>query len=293
MNNITKIVGIIAIYKPQSGELKNIEKYLSDLDYCYLMDDSGEDNSKLFTAMLEKYAGKLEYVMNERNIGLCASVNRGFKRAEALGAGWALVMNPDGTFDDGAIRIFRNYIQSIDASNVAIICPTYNIDRRPRTAGNGSKEITYADMTGCLYNTDILNKLGYYDQNTYFYGLDTEYCMRVIKNGYKIIECSEAVLNHMPAETRHLKLFGKTIFSYGFDKPIRFYYQFRSSEYIHKKYGLNKNDLFMVYKLLKVLLFFENKNEYFKMIKLGKRDAKIGFYGNYFETHRGDASCQK
>lgn len=281
MRDKNKIVGIIAIYKPQDGELENIEKYIDDLDYCYLMDDSGEDNLALFRSMIGKYQGKLEYVKNDSNIGLCASVNRGFKRAESIGAGWALVMNPDGTFDDGAIQIFRRYIQNHDTSKTAIICPTYNIDRRPKSAETGAKEIAYADMTGCLYNTDILNKLGYYDQNTYFYGLDTEYCMRVIKNGFKIIECSEAVLNHMPAETRHLKLFGQKVFSYGFDKPIRFYYQFRSSQYIHDKYGFSKNDLFMMYKWLKVVLLFENKTEYFKMIHKGRKDAKELYFGPY------------
>ena len=278
-----KIVGIIALYKPQEYELKNIEKYLGDLDYCYLMDDSGEDNSKLFEPLIQKYKCKLEYVLNESNIGLCASVNRGFKLVESIGGGWALVMNPDGFFNDGAIQIYRKYIKNNKTDNIAIICPTFNIDRHPKTAGLGVREITYADMTGCLFNVDILHKLGYYDPNTYFYGLDTEYCMRVIKTGYKIIECSEAVLNHMPAETRHLKVFGKIIFSYGYDKPIRFYYQFRSSKYIHNKYGLCKNDFFMAYKLMKVLFLFENKVEYFKMVYRGERDAKRGYFGVYKE----------
>lgn len=281
MRDKNKIVGIIAIYKPQNGELKNIEKYLGDLDYCYLMDDSGEDNSELFQPLIQKYKGKLEYVMNETNIGLCASANRGFKLASKNGADWALIMNPDGTFDDGAIEVYRTYIKKHNCSKVAILCPTYNIDRRPKTAKKSTRQVSYADMTGCLYNVDILKRVGYYDQNTYFYGLDTEYCMRVIKKGYKIIECSEAVLNHMPAETRHLKLFGKVIFSYGYDKPIRYYYQFRTAKYIHNKYGFCKSDLFMMYKWLKVLLFFDNKKEYFQMISKARKDANKGYYGAY------------
>lgn len=281
MSDMNKIVGIIAIYKPKNGELKNIESYLEDLDYCYLMDDSGEDNSKIFQSMIEKYRGKLEYVLNEKNIGLCASVNRGFKLAENINAGWALVMNPDGAFDDGAINIYRKYISYNETNKVAIICPVYNIDRRPKMAGKGVKRVKYADMTGCLYNIEILHELGYYDQNTYFYGLDSEYCKRVMKNDYKIIECSEAVLNHRPAETRHFKIFGKIIFSYGFDKPIRYYYQFRTAKYIHDKYGFSKSDLFMLYKWLKVVFFFENKKDYFKMITKGKKDAKNKYYGEY------------
>lgn len=274
-----KIIGVIPIYKPQNSEISNIERYIKDLDFCILMDDSGEDNSVLFRDLFRKYESKLEYILNEKNIGLCASVNRGFRISKKLGAKWILVMNPDGSFGNNAIKIYREFIKNNSTENVAIICPTYNIDRRPRVAKLGVKNVDYADMSGCLYNISILDKLGYYDQNTYFYGLDTEYCIRVVKYGYKIIECSEAVLNHNPAETRHFKVFGRIVFSYGFDSPVRFYYQFRSAKYIHDKYGITRQDFFMIYKIIKVLLFFENKMDYFRMIIKGIKDAKNKYYG--------------
>ena len=279
MKKKDKIVGIVALYNPKNDEVNNIEKYIDELDYCFLMDDSGKDNSSIFQSLLQRCGEKVKYIYNETNLGLCASVNRAFKEAESIGADWVLVMNPDGTFGYGAVNIYREYIHNNDTDNVAIICPTYNLDRRPKVARNCVREVKYADMSGCLYNMKILSRLGYYDQNTYFYGLDTEYCMRVIRSGYKIIECSAALLNHNPAETRHFRFFGKIVFSYGFDNPTRFYYQFRTSKYIHEKYGLSMNDFFMVYKVLKVLLFFENKIEYFKMISKGRNDAKNGYFG--------------
>ena len=216
------IVALIALYKPQKSEMANIEKYIDDLDYCFLLDDSGESHGEACKELLDKFSGKVEYYCNPENIGLVASVNNGFKMAEKYGADWALVMNPDGTFQNDAIKIFRKYIRETDTKEVGIIAPRFNIDRRPREAGHGYAEIKYADMTGCLYSIPILHKLGYYDQNTYFYGLDTEYCLRVLRNKYKIIECSEAVLNHRPAETYHVKVLGKTIFRCGKDNPQRF-----------------------------------------------------------------------
>ena len=274
------IVALIALYKPQKSEMANIEKYIDDLDYCFLLDDSGESHGEACKELLDKFSGKVEYYCNPENIGLVASVNNGFKMAEKYGADWALVMNPDGTFQNNAIKIFRRYIKETDTKEVGIIAPRFNIDRRPREAGHGYAEIKYADMTGCLYSIPILHKLGYYDQNTYFYGLDTEYCLRVLRNKYKIIECSEAVLNHRPAETYHVKVLGKTIFRCGKDNPQRYYYQFRSAYYINSLYHDFHNLAFHVYKWLKAVLFFDNKKEYFKMIKMGIFDAKHGFYGN-------------
>lgn len=273
------VIGIIALYKPQKSEIKNIEKYLEYLDYCYLADDSGEDNSGIFTDFIERYKGKVEYYANPENLGLCGSVNNAITKAVNRGADWVLIMNPDGTFSTDAVKIYKGYLKDNNSDDIAIIAPVFNIDRHPRQAGSGTREISYADMTGCLYSTEVMNKIGLFDPKTYFYGLDSEYCLRVKKTGYRIIECSEAVLDHCPAKTREIKLFGKRVFAYGYDPPDRFYYQFRSAYYIHQRYGLNRTDFFMVYKLVKVILFFENKKTYFQAMRKGIRDAKDGYYG--------------
>jgi len=222
---------------------------------------------------------KIQYVCNKKNIGLCASVNNGFRLAIDKNADWVLIMNPDGTFSNNAIDIYRNFIRNQFTDDVAIIAPIFNSDRRPKKAKPGYRNIKYADMSGCLYNVSILKEIGLYDKNTYFYGLDVEYCLRVIRNGYKIIECSEAVLNHHPAQTYHVKLFGKTVFKCGKDTPNRYYYQFRSAYYIYKKYHDFYNFAFHIYKFLKVIFFFDNKKEYIKMIRSGILDAKSGYYG--------------
>ncbi len=283
MKNKPIIVGIVALYKPKETELKNIRGYIDKLDYCFLLDDSGFNNSLLFEEIIKEFDGKVEYVLNEKNLGLCASVNRGFKLAEKREADWVLVMNPDGTFQNDAIGIFRDFILKNETSNIAIVAPRFNIDRRQKDAGIGYKFIHYADMTGCLYNTEILNKLGYYDAKTYFYCLDLEYCLRVAKAKYRIVECCEAVLNHNPAETYEVKLFGKTLLKVGKDVPVRYYYQFRSGTYIHKKYHSLRNFGWMAYKLMKVMLFFDNKSEYLKMVRIGIKDARRGFFGNICE----------
>lgn len=274
------IVGLVALYMPKTDEVNNISKYIDKLDYCYLLDDSATNNQKVIEQLIKRWPKKVEYHLNHKNIGLCRSVNNGFKMAIDRGADWVLVMNPDGTFANDSISIYKKYIETHETSEIGIICPQYNVDRHPRKSKDGFKLVKFPDMTGCLYNVNILKKIGYFDINTYFYGLDTEFCLRIRKEGYKILQCSEAVLNHNPGKTYVVKLFGKTIFKCGIDNPQRYYYQFRSAYYICKKYHSLYCFTFHVYKFLKVLFFFKNKVEYFKMIFLGIKDAKKKFYGN-------------
>lgn len=274
------IVGLIPLYKPSEKEVINISKYINDLDYCILLDDSGSSNESLFRDLIDNSNKRVIYYLNSKNMGLSASVNNGYVMANDLNADWVLIMNPDGTFKNNAISIYKDYILKNNTSDVAIIAPRFNLDRRKREEGKGHKYISYADMSGCLYNTKIFNTIGFYDNNTYFYGLDTEMCLRVKRNDYKIVECSQAVLNHQPGQTYEVKIFGKTLFKCGKDVPQRFYYQFRSAYYINKKYHSLVHYLFHIYKFLKVVFLFDNKKEYFKMINLGIKDAKREFYGN-------------
>lgn len=277
------IVGIIPLFNPTEIEIKNIQSYVNTLDYCFLLDDSGYSNINLCKKLMLLYPKKVEYICNKTNVGLCATVNKGFHLAISKGANWVLIMNPDGTFKNDAISIYRKFIRNNGTEKIGIIAPVFNIDRRPKEAKLGCRAVKYPDMSGCLYNCNILKELGFYDINTYFYSLDVEYCIRVRKSGYQIIECSEAVLNHKPGETYEIKIFGKSIFKCGKDKPQRYYYQIRSGCYVHKKYHDSYNLFMTIYKILKVIFLFNNKLEYFRMILWAYKDAKRGYYGKISE----------
>lgn len=275
------IAGIVALYRPKTSDLVNIKKYVDSLDLCILMDDTGVDNRDLFVSLLEKGSDNVVYFANEKNIGLCASVNRGFRYAVERGAEWILVMNPDGTFQNDAINIYRRFISNHDCANVAIIAPQYNYDRHPRKIQAGYRQIFYADMSGSFYNAAILSKMEYYNPDMYFDGLDMEYCLRVQKAGYKMIQCKEAVLNHHPACTKELRIGQLVIFRYGKDTPLRYYYQFRCFFYLQKVYHNWRVALFFLYKYMKVLILFDHKKEYLREIKKAKRDYKQNYFGAY------------
>ena len=71
-------------------DFENIRKYILELDYCFLLDDTGLDNSELCQEIVDMDPQRIEYIQNETNIGLCASVNRGFKLAIERQANWVL-----------------------------------------------------------------------------------------------------------------------------------------------------------------------------------------------------------
>lgn len=108
--------------------------------------------------MFYKFPNKISYVLNSENLVLVKSENKGFSLAIDKGADWILVMNPDGKFQKDPIRNYKKFLSGNDMNNVSILCPRFNIDRRPKEAGNGLKRVKYPDMSGCLYNAKVKKK---------------------------------------------------------------------------------------------------------------------------------------
>lgn len=275
------IAAIVPVYNPQADDYARICSYAQQVDFCIVQDDSPENNEKTCLAFFSQTDISVTYRWNGRNLGLVGSLNRAFEESIALRADWILVMNPDGELDSGAIPAFARYIVENDTSNIAALMPVYDTERRPRRFSQGAKEIVYGDMSGTLFNVSVLKEVGCYDPKTYFYGCDVEWCLRARKKGYRLIEVSNALIHHHPASTRKFTVFGKTLFAYGVDSPVRYYYQFRSGFYIHDLYHDARQDAFMLCKLLKVLLLFEDKTEYLRRYREAKRDFKAGYFGNY------------
>ena len=74
MKGKNMIVGLVAMYMPQPDEIGNISKYIGELDYCYLLDDSAQDNSSVVQTLLDEHPGIVQYYMNPYNMGLEAGV---------------------------------------------------------------------------------------------------------------------------------------------------------------------------------------------------------------------------
>lgn len=274
------IVTVVSLYNPNSNNIETISRYLPYLDRCILMDDSEEQTS---TQLLEKLIknSNVEYVWNEGNVGLCKSLNAGIKKAIELGADWILIMDSDSDFYNDILSVYKRTVASKKYNQVALLAPQHNYNRHKRIPQVGIRVLKYAMLSGCLLNVDAIKAIGMFDERFFIDGLDYEWCLRAVKNHYKVIECSEAVINHNPANEKQLRILGKTVFRYGWDSADRYYYQFRAALLIHDLYHVFSIDVVAAYKLLKALILFDNKKEYLLSWKCAKKDYCREYYGKY------------
>lgn len=279
-NNEPKIIIVVALYDPNENEIKNVMRYIKACEFCILMDDSETDNGKWILEYFKNTNfNNYLYVWNKENIGLCASVNRGIEIAKGKDASWVLLMNGDSIMTEKDVLVLKDYVRNNDTSNISCIAPQYNYDRHIRKPYRGIKKILWANMSGMCIKINTLEKIGLFDERLFIDGLDIEWGIRSKRLGYEMYEIGESIMDHHPAETRKLKLFGKEILLYGWASPVRYYYQFRANYYMIRKYHSFEALKWQAIKLLKVILLFDNKKEYLRMYIKAHHDCKNNVWG--------------
>ena len=88
-----------------------------------------------------------------------------------------------------------------------------------------------------MHNLEILHKLDGYDENLFIDQVDFEYCIRLIKNQYKIVKLNKAILIHnIEDKESEVKYINGKRYLLNKYPPIRYYYIIRNNLYCGKKY---------------------------------------------------------
>ncbi|WP_197025163.1 glycosyltransferase [Butyrivibrio proteoclasticus] len=272
------VVGIVSIYNPIPEYKKNIVKLANMVDLLIIMDDSDVSTISIWDSIISDH---IRYIWNSGNLGLCKSVNIGIEHAIKENADWIVFMDQDSEPQNNIISIYKSYIENNNTSEVAMLTPQYNYDRHPRTAKSGYREVTLTNLSGSMVSVDVLRIVGKFDEKFLIDGLDHEWCLRAKKKGYKIFECSQAVLNHNPARTKYISFLGKNIIGFGVSTEERHYYQIKSCLQIISKYKDALSFKILIVKIIKSIFLYGNTNKYLMATRKAFHDYRRGYYGKY------------
>ncbi|MBD5547211.1 MAG: glycosyltransferase [Lachnospiraceae bacterium] len=275
------IAGVVVFYNPKESEINHILGYIEKIDIFVVIDNSKEPIKNTLDSILSSYQKKVQYRHFPNNIGLCAGFNYGIKTSSENGCDWTLLMDSDSELINDIIEEYKK----VNTDKVAVIAPIHIHDRSKDKPYNGVKEIKWAMTSGCLYNNNIFNEIRGFNEDLFVDGLDIDYCYRAREHGYKIMECGNALLQHYPAETHTISILGKKIIKYGKSSPWRYYLQVKSLVWIFLRYRHFSDFIFLIWKWIKMVLFFDYKGEYFINMKKGVVDG-LHMYKKYREDLR-------
>lgn len=220
------------------NDVVQIEKTISSFlnsnasTYLYLIDNSPTDELSSFCN-----DSRVEYIHNPTNPGFGAAHNIALKKAIKMGAKYHLVLNPDVYFDSKVLpELIRFMDANPDVGNVMpkVIYPNGSLHYlckllptpldwfgrrfspfRKRVDSRNQKfelrftgyskimEVPY--LSGCFmfFRLDALKKIGFFDENIFMYGEETDICRRLIAYKFRNIFYPEVTIVHEFAKGSH------------------------------------------------------------------------------------------
>jgi len=204
------------------------------------------DNSKKETDLSRfKDTNKLELLSKKINHGIASALNLALEKALSDGYEWLLTMDQDSSFKPEQLqRLWRDFT-SFPKDNVAIYSPLHNakhVEQNPNTLHDEPLVIM---TSGNVVHVDTLVKVGYFDEKLFIDEVDHEICLRLQKNGYKVVQNRSCYLTHSlgTLSTKGVKKYSSK----------RLYYMLRNYLYIREKYYLSFTD------------FFKNRDQYLRI----------------------------
>ena len=248
---------------------------------------SGQDTIAILEYLRNRFLN-LVIFRNTENLGIAAALNRGVKYALERGYDWVLTLDDDSEPEPDMVQKMLGAYYSFELqerNKIAILAPNYTIIKGLVYRQGPSNIIPAAIASGQLVKTDIFSKAGFYKEDFFIDGVDHEFCLRLLKFGFKTLLVPSAVLKQRMGPNPELKKFLGKKFVVANHAPLRYYYTYRNGLYLYRNYFIHApwwtlRSMFSVTYLFGKMIFFEKqKLEKMAMICRGLFDGIRGRYG--------------
>jgi rhamnosyltransferase len=238
--NDPKICAVLISFHPSEQLISNIAILRPQVQGLVIV-DNGSTQDELARVRASSTQLDFNVVENGRNLGIGAALNIGVRWASENGFEWVALFDQDSTCTESLISDLWSTSQSPPTrESVAITVPLYadrvtrSLARRGTPAQDGS--VMVAMTSGSLMPARIFEQCGYFNEELFIDQVDFEYCLRVRKSGFLILQSDHAVLLHSPGSQTSKSIFGMRLFTVSNHNPKRRYYITRNSIWLIRKF---------------------------------------------------------
>ena len=226
--------------------------------------------------MVEKYESVI-LLNSKNNLGIAAALNRLMQWGYDRNYKWMLSLDQDSVCDKNYVVRMMPYLDI--ESKLGIIAPVI-VDRNVGVVGHNPVE-SYMHVNTCITSGAISRisawkEIGKYDESMFIDSVDFEFCYRMRKYGYGVIQVRDVKLLHELGESKKKRFFLWKIDVTG-HSSFRKYYIARNNVYYPLKHHLwlhfVRGNLRNVVLICIVILYENNKRQKISSILRGWRDA--------------------
>jgi rhamnosyltransferase len=262
---LSDVVVAIVLYNPQPLMTDNHGDVASAGLVVFV--DNSEDSAR---HLLSHLNFEYKYIHNGNRAGIAGALNEAASCAVNSGFKWLLTVDQDSSIGLSALRSLFNCVSCVgDMSEVGIIAP-YQKNMLLRTNAQRDddcwdrRDASEVMTSGSLMSLDVWQKLGGFREDFFIDAVDHEYCRRCRKNGFRVIECREYLIEHQLGELMYKNVMGFTVgvTNHGY---LRCYYIFRNTLMLIWLYRGDGTRfifgklIYLIKLLLKIVLFEKSK----------------------------------
>lgn len=243
-----QVASVVVTYDPDPGALQNLVSLLKkQTDWVLLVDNfCGKDSG---TWLTESRFRDVRILRLSRNVGLGAAQNIAIEMCRELGCTHVMLVDQDSRpAPDMVRRLLQAYEKSSILGNVAAVGPRYvdkrfgnispfihiqgfRLKRRPCRRPGDIVPVDFLIASGMLIPMEVLDVVGTMREDLFIDYVDTEWCFRASKAGYKLYGVCDALMEHELGKDP-IKIAGKT---WAVRSPLRHYYLVRNAVSLYRE----------------------------------------------------------
>ena len=309
--NQKSVACVLVTYNPDIPNLVlNLLEICHDVSKIFVIDNSITSIEPLLLSYLDNRLDNFQVISNYQNLGIGAAQNIGLHKAINEKYDYALLLDQDTLMPSGSIKVLSNTLSKLLLlESVAAIAPSYrNINHpgsvrpkfivshdlkvRSQFGSEGTIEIAYAIASGLLINLECLSKVGMMNESLFIDWVDTEWCVRCTKRGFKVFGTFDVIIEHSLGDSS-LSIAGIDV---AIHSPLRHYYQVRNAIHL----ALYSNTFAVSAKIRLLLtackyfiafsLYTNNRKSHFLYMCFGLCDGLLNKLGKFSHTSNNKLS---
>jgi rhamnosyltransferase len=201
--------------------------------------DNSEHSDESLLGALQAALPNVHVIRHGTNLGIAQALNAGAQAALAGGYAWLLTMDQDSRADASMVpRLQAHATRHNPDGRTALVAPWYldGNSTPPPADGPGWREVPSVITSGNLLSLAAYQQAGPFDDRLFIDYVDHEYCLRLRKNGFRIVQVFGALLHHRQGNIQSRKILNHPVF-FSNHNATRRYYITRNRLYVLQAYG--------------------------------------------------------
>ena len=248
--------------------IENINSIRGQFEELIIVDNGSENIEEIEEIAKEK---KVILIRNSANYGIAKALNQLMEVGESLGYKWLLSLDQDSVCPT---EYYETVMPFFKVENIGIVAPVVNdrdtgiIGHRPN---NDFLEVKTCITSGACIPISVWKVIGGYDEKMFIDSVDFDFCYRLRKKGYKIIQIKSLKIQHSVGDVNkkrffftHINIREHSAFRYYYIAQNRMYYPRKNKLYAHVIRGWLMNAIL----IFRVFMFENDKKN--KVISIFK-----------------------